>query len=362
MPTAYSTSRLDQEPVWEPSPDTAEKPLELPVNYDSLESLASKMTPLAEVVLSGYSLALSTGLKATQYRTTDPAQLAMPRMTPIELREYQAWVKDPSLPEWNKETCKLNRENWQLGGDAKLEEWTDAVRLMFNDPSIQRESTIYLYTEMKFLIPIITAHIKVRTAIRQLTVNGADLTPNQFAEYITAKKISSVAATVVQKSAKARALTRYIAAANEVIRKRLNLYKEKLQPPAAAAKSSTKANNQKKIENTTPSVPSPEGGLPLTTGETDSNDCARQFLDKLEDFLKHSASPYIAPSHANRPLTSPDDINALRKELAPQPMEEVAIREKRPFSSHPEALYDAKAGKKRAIGEEQELRKSNDPA
>ncbi|KZZ98122.1 hypothetical protein AAP_00383 [Ascosphaera apis ARSEF 7405] len=171
--------------TWAPFPGCEEKAIELPTMEDSLQDLAVKMRRLSEVVINNYSLAFSTAFKATQYSTSDPVKLAIPRMNPLELREYQAWTKEPTFPGWNKDTCKLDRANWDLSGEAKLQEWTEAVRLMFNDPTLEREHTVYLYTEVKVLVPIITAHIKLNTAIRQLTVKDADLTANEFADSVS---------------------------------------------------------------------------------------------------------------------------------------------------------------------------------
>lgn len=337
--------------TWAPFPGCEEKAIELPTMEDSLQDLAVKMRRLSEVVINNYSLAFSTAFKATQYSTSDPVKLAIPRMNPLELREYQAWTKEPTFPGWNKDTCKLDRANWDLSGEAKLQEWTEAVRLMFNDPTLEREHTVYLYTEVKVLVPIITAHIKLNTAIRQLTVKDADLTANEFAEYKTAKKITSVAAANVQTSnVRARALTRDIAAANAVIRGRLGLYKGRLAavtmksakntPPTVKPEAQAQQLTRARLENR----------LPLSCDMDDAETHAQGFLDRLDEYLRTSANPsFIPPDDSSAPNTEDDELAPLRQRA--RSADAYRITAKRPFPGT-EPLYDSSTGRKRLTSED----------
>ncbi|KAI5290273.1 hypothetical protein KEM54_002006 [Ascosphaera aggregata] len=351
--------------IWTAYAGTDKEPMDLPTMQDSLEELTVKLRLFVEVIKSHHSLAFSTAFVATQYPTSDPVKLATSRMTPTELREYQAWMRDPVFPNWNKETCKSNCENWELGGKGKLEGWTDAVRLMFSDATLQKEHTIYLYKEAKALLPIIMAHTKLVTAMRQLTVTGADLTANELAEYKTAKKIRAIAAANVQKShVRNRALTRDIADANEFIRQRLVIpYQLRLRSVTekVAKKSSPtsaitttmsiddKSQHQKqKLQLQLQDRESPTERLSLSRKVVEnSGSRAQGLLDRLDDYLRTSANPSIAPEGHDAPNSEGDESNRHRRERA-RGADSYWVHAKRSYPCA-EQSYDNSASRRRRL-------------
>lgn len=204
----------------------------MPDGTESLMALASKMEALQAVVIAGNSLAVATGMKGTPAQTANTEEAAIKAMSLSEKSQYAAWKSGERLAVWDKATCRRPTASWN-GGRKSLDMWTLALQMMYEDETLVVEHTVWHVTVHPWIVPCITAYGKVLRARSGLVDAGQALTPEEMAEYQTAKKILSTAAERVQKIMSViNGYNQTITEASQAIQARAKVYERKVRPAA----------------------------------------------------------------------------------------------------------------------------------
>jgi len=202
--------------------------LPIPLPGDNLTDLAAKMKDLRIVVEKGHSLTVATGMKGAAFNTTDPEEKAIAEMSTVEEEMYKSWKQGARLNEFDKRTCVEPVTKWR-GADHTLDKWLQGLQRMYGDDTLTRENCVWFAVNADFMVPTITAHLKVIAAARSLVDGGNRLTPQEMAEYQTARKILGEAAYRVQTiKREINKLTGEIGRAEEVIQTRVRHYQQKV--------------------------------------------------------------------------------------------------------------------------------------
>lgn len=178
-------------------PGLEREKLPVPRDTDTLPELAKKMVALRRVVERGQSLAVATGLAAAGHATTDPLEFAKGEMSISERDRYDAWMGGARLLNFDKQTSLEPVDKW-TGNETSLLKWLSGLREMYADPTLQKGHVVWYAKHAPFMVPCIMAFVKVVTATKALTAPKSDLTPDELAEYQTAKKILAEASFRVQ--------------------------------------------------------------------------------------------------------------------------------------------------------------------
>lgn len=203
--------------------------LPIPSEDDSLEVTARKLTQLAAVVEEGKSLAIRTGYRGSAHTTRDPIELAKQSMTPMELKQYEAWARGIRMPEvdWphSREPVK--------GGDStrkRFERRARAIGKIWKEEGITSENAMWLTMHRPYVLPLVIAVAKIEAAGMELMGGSNELTEMELAEVQTAHKVVAIATGNMNRvMEQMRRLTARINAAKETIQTREHALKRKIK-------------------------------------------------------------------------------------------------------------------------------------
>nr|QJT73710.1 hypothetical protein [Botrytis cinerea mycovirus 5] len=204
------------------------KRLPVPGRNDTLTQLAAKMADLRKVVESGHSLAVATGMKAAAFQTVNPVEKARAEMGVAEREMYDAWRGGVRLQDFDKATSRTGIDKWR-GSMPTLDKWVAGLRAMYDDPTLEREHAVWFASKAAFMVPTITAHVKVLMAGKAMVDQEGHLSPEEMAEYQSAKRILADAAFRVQQiKREINNLTQEIGRAEDVVITRVRHYQQKV--------------------------------------------------------------------------------------------------------------------------------------
>nr|QJT73711.1 hypothetical protein [Botrytis cinerea mycovirus 5] len=202
------------------------KRLPVPGRNDTLTQLAAKMADLRKVVESGHSLAVATGMKAAAFQTVNPVEKARAEMGVAEREMYDAWRGGVRLQDFDKATSRTGIDKWR-GSMPTLDKWVAGLRAMYDDPTLEREHAVWFASKAAFMVPTITAHVKVLMAGKAMVDQEGHLSPEEMAEYQSAKRILADAAFRVQQiKREINNLTQEIGRAEDVVITRVRHYQQ----------------------------------------------------------------------------------------------------------------------------------------
>lgn len=240
-------------------PGAEGRSLAMPGKGVSLKVLADQMDALRQVVEEGYSLAVATGLAGTAHGTAVPEEKAIQEMGVSEKEQYLAWKGGARLKDFLGLDSKASLEKWK-GNPETLDKWVVGLRLMYNKPELVRENAVWWAVNASFLVPTITAHVKVAMAGKSMTDQFSALSAEEMAEYQTAKKILAEAAFRVQTIKKElNTLTQRIGRAEDVIITRVRHYQKRVS--TKERKEAPENRNRKKRGLPTFDAPSDLSGM-----------------------------------------------------------------------------------------------------
>lgn len=201
----------------------------LPHKDDSLQTIATKMVRIGEIVEKGLSLSKATGNQATPAKTSDPVELAKREMSPSELRMYEAWMGGMRLAEFDPKESRLPRDKF-TGKGGSMERWLVGLREMYQTDAIIPENVAWFAVKASFAVPLITAFTKVVSARRSMTVDSSTLSAAELAEYQTARRITAEASFAVQMIMEdINKWNAQIGEANRLIQTRIRYYEPRIK-------------------------------------------------------------------------------------------------------------------------------------
>lgn len=213
---------------FDPMPGYEQRLLPVPNKSDSLGMVAKKMIEIRRVVEAGHSLAVATGMKVAAFNTVNPEEKAMAEMGVVEREMYDAWKAGARLQDFNPATSKTSTTSWK-GTTPTLDKWLMGLRAMYGDETLVRENAVWFAVNASFMVPTITAHVKVLMADKSMTDQHHRLRPEEMAEYQSARRILADAAFRVQEIKKEiNKLTQEIGRAEDVVITRVRHYQQKV--------------------------------------------------------------------------------------------------------------------------------------
>ncbi|APP91270.1 hypothetical protein [Fusarium graminearum dsRNA mycovirus 5] len=211
-----------------PIPGLENAYLPIPTKTDSLSQLSKKMIDLRKIVESGHSLAVATGMRGAAFDTINPEEKAVAEMGVAEKEQYLAWKGGARLSDFDPATSREPTNKWN-GSMATLDKWLRGLRAMYADETLQREHAVWFAVRAPFMVPTITAHVKVLTAGKSMVDQHAKLRPEEMAEYQSAKRILADTAYRVQViKREINKLTQEIGRAEDVVLTRVRHYQQKV--------------------------------------------------------------------------------------------------------------------------------------
>lgn len=211
-----------------PIPGLENKVLPLPAKGDSLAELADKMDALRKVVEHHHSLAVATGMQAAAHKTIDPREHAMQEMGVVEKEQYLAWEAGARLSDFDPATSREPRSKWN-GGDVSLARWVKGLKAMYSNDQLNEEHAVWFAVHASFMVPTITAYVKILNAGRGMVDEEGKLLPEEMAEYQTSRRILADAAFQVQEIKKViNDYTARIGRAEDVVLARIRYYQRRV--------------------------------------------------------------------------------------------------------------------------------------
>nr|WEI52981.1 coat protein [Beauveria bassiana dsRNA mycovirus 1] len=272
--------------------------LPVPERGDTLKRLAAKTTALRRVIESGHSLAVATGMKAAAFNTVDPEEKAIAEMGVVEKEQYMAWRGGARLGDFNRLTSLEPTNKWN-GSTSTLDRWVMGLRRMYEDEEIGRENAVWWAVHADFLVPTITAHVKVLNAGRSMVDKLAKLSPEEMAEYQTARRILADTAYRVQTiKREINQLTQEIGRAEDVILTRVRHYQQTVGEKTRADAPENRARKRRNLP--TFGAPTDLGGL---AGE--GREARRRRLNVATVDEDMTGSPQARPEREGSPTYAP---------------------------------------------------------
>ncbi|KAL2868169.1 uncharacterized protein BJX67DRAFT_62992 [Aspergillus lucknowensis] len=182
--------------------------LSVPEDGDDLETTATKMRGLGEVVKMDYSLAMWTGLELAPETPRDAESLAKELMGPNERWMYDEWKAGAgTTPDGgNERQIRLPEFNWDEnvapvpGGAQSLKKFTQraaAMDIVFGHQGATPENAAWLTFNMVDFLPLVKAVTKVSNMERHSRQHGSTrlqgLSDVEAAELETARRIVAAA-------------------------------------------------------------------------------------------------------------------------------------------------------------------------
>ncbi|KAJ5683409.1 hypothetical protein N7462_006574 [Penicillium macrosclerotiorum] len=134
--------------------------LPIPTDEDDLETTASKLHDLADVVSGGNSLALTSGQTATHQNNAE--DFAKERMRPSELMQYEAWKEQSvSLPAFN---WVAHVKPVPPGALKTFSQRAVAMTTIWKGYTATPENAVWLTDNYPYLLPLVKAVTKVVNA------------------------------------------------------------------------------------------------------------------------------------------------------------------------------------------------------
>ncbi|RHZ49193.1 uncharacterized protein CDV56_106441 [Aspergillus thermomutatus] len=149
-------------------------------------------------------------------------------MGPTEEMQYKAWRDGAAIaqPDWETARKDVPTGNKAL---ARAKRRKVAINRIFSRDDLTEENVMWLHTERKYIIPLITAVEKVVSAERDLVGGQTELSEMELAEVQTLRRITSVAMGNLQRVYERRnILARKIHSAREVFQAREHAIKSKM--------------------------------------------------------------------------------------------------------------------------------------
>lgn len=195
----------------------------VPNPTDDLETTASKLEALADVVKQGSSLALYTGLKLSSPKPRDAEAIAVSQMPPIELESYSNWKsKTTSVPSFDWEN---NKSSVPTGAQSqkKFSRRAAAMDVVWGYKGATPEHASWLTSNMVAILPLVKAVGRVLIAQEHYRDDPMmKLGPMEAAEIETAKAIVYIAERNKERELqRIRKLTKSISRSTTVLQTRM---------------------------------------------------------------------------------------------------------------------------------------------
>ncbi|RKF62434.1 hypothetical protein GcM3_147012 [Golovinomyces cichoracearum] len=141
--------------------------LEMPINNDSIEVIVEKMEGMAQLVMTGKSVAVNTGYKGAASQDRDPVSICKESMTPLELQQYESWESGSEMPayDWSVSSKPIVGG---AGAKSRFARQALAAQEIWNRNDITTENINWLAANQTFILPLIKALTRVQGAKRNL--------------------------------------------------------------------------------------------------------------------------------------------------------------------------------------------------
>ena len=204
--------------------------LQTDLSLDNLELLGSKMDALIAVAESGQNFAVRIPFSNVAPKQPDPRaeNTARENMTPMEIRQYDAWTNGAIMPsiDWPRSRQATHTSETQLMSHSAV-----VMQRIWKNDALSAEHACWVSQNRAYTLPLISAATKINAAqcdlfVRQQGRNAAELDPAWVQGML---KIVVVAkGDLMRCEANAKVLKKSIHPPCETLRARKNALKAKM--------------------------------------------------------------------------------------------------------------------------------------